>query len=623
MDPLLVVTAVRAAIRIGRTAADAFEQYAQERPILIPDAKRLNVPDPVVEIRKVADEFEEFRELLKTDPELKKLWKNRKPTTVPGAKEAVFAVALRYRFRSGGPNGHLGVQTAEEIAGGIMVGQWAEGKGPVRPWTRVIVALTDVALEYVGSNPQILGIGGNGEKLVGAVAAAVAQAIPDGDSRDTLGPKDRFAERLAALVLSSGLKTLIEKPDLVVNEEHLQALLKNTLPPLIEALPTDSVSEQVEWRRLTDALVGPAIAGALGTLAESPAAFLGKSFRSETAAGLMVTGLLNAAKDLEVKERFTKEALLSLFQAATRVAAENPEVILGDLIDEDLTDPDRRSDAETVAVNLFRSIAATLKDRGEPFGDGLGVAVAVAAIDGLKASGPALFNEDNPWEKVSGAITGQILDGFAEAIGDGGKPLKDTVFSKDRLVDLARVLISQVAATPHMLVSGNDEVKRVAAAVASAMAKDEHLLLTADDWIKIAGVAAQEAAINPGRLFGLSDTSIDGTIAADIIGRLLKAAGDDLVRDGRAVGPVMIGETLRDSIIVTLREIGGNVEQAFTNRPALETLAVTLNDAAAEHGLTLGGKEWLRLFQSLLPGVLANGEVPALDEAGIAALLAA
>lgn len=623
MDPLLVVTAVRAAIRIGRTAADAFEQYAQERPILIPDAKRLNIADPVAEIRKVAGDFVEFQELLTTDPELKKLWKNSKPTAVPGAKEAVFAVALRYRARCGGPSGHLGAQTGEEIAGGILVGQWAEGKGPVNPWTRVVVAMSDVALEYVGSSPEVLGIGGNGEKLISAVAAGIAKAIPDGETRDSLGPKDRFAERLAALVLGTGLKTIIEKPDLIFSEEHLQALLKNTLPPLIEALPADSISEQVEWRRLTDALVGPAIGAALGTLAESPAAFLGKSFAAEKAAGLMVTGLLNAAKDLEVKERFSKEALFSLFQAATKVAAENPEVILGDLIDQDLTDPDNRSAAETVVVNLFKSIATTLKDRGEPFGDGLGIAVAVAAIEGLKASGPALFNKDNPWEKVSGEITGQILDGFAEALGDGGTSLKDTVFSKDRLVDLARVVVTQVAATPHMLISGDEEVKRIVAAVAGAMAKDEKFLLTSDDWIKIAGVAAQEAAINPGRLFGLSDKSIDGMISADIIGRLLKAAGDDLVREDRTVGPVMIGETLRESIIVTLRGIGGNVEQAFENRPALEQLATTLNDAAATHGLTLGGKEWLRLFRALLPGVLANGEIPVLDDSKIAALLAA
>lgn len=627
MDPLLVVTAIRAAIRIGGTTVDAVEQHARERPILIPDVELTDIDDTIVEIRELAHEIHEFGDLLANDPLLKKLWKDGNVTAVPGATETVYAVALRFKTMADGDTAQPSAQAAKEIAGGMLVAQWAKGKGPVRPWTRVVVAMADVALEYVGSNPQILGIGGNGEKLIGAVAAGIAAAIPDDDSLQSLGAKDRFAERLAALVLSSGLKTLVESPDLVFSEEHLQTLMKNTLPPLIDGLPEiqagGSVSEQVEWRNLTEALVGPAIGAALGTLAESPAAFLGKSFAADKAAGVMVTGLLNAAKDIDVKDRFSDEALFSLFHAATKVAAENPELILGDIFNTELLDPDDRSDAETVAVNLFKSIAITLKNRRPPFGDDLGVAVAISAIEGLKASGPALFNAENPWDKVSGEITGQILDGFAETLGDGRKALKDTVFSKGRLVDLARVLVTQVAETPHMLITSDGEVRRIAAAVAGAMAKDDKLLLTADDWIKIAGVAAQEAAINPGRLFGLNDTSLNGTIASDIIGRLLKTAGDDLVREDRTVGPVMIGETLRESIIVTLRSIGGNVEQALERRAALESLAATLNDVVAKHGLTMGGKEWLRLFRVLLPDVLDKGEIPILDDSKIELLLAA
>ena len=44
----------------------------------------------------------------------------------------------------------------------LLVGQWATGKGPVTPESRVVLALADVALEYVGLAPQVLGIGGIG-----------------------------------------------------------------------------------------------------------------------------------------------------------------------------------------------------------------------------------------------------------------------------------------------------------------------------------------------------------------------------------------------------------------------------------------------------------------------------
>lgn len=622
MNPLFVITAVRAAIRIGRTAADAFEQYAQEKPILIPDAEVLKA-DATDYIRGVAERSPEFDRLLQEDPELSALWKLDRPTAIEGAEHTVLAIAYRFDRRGGGEQAHLGAQAGDEIAGGIMVGQWAEGKGPVRPWARIIVALADVALEYVGSNPGVLGVGGNGEKLIGAIAAAIAERIPDDGDRAAFGPEDRFAERLAGLVLHSGLQTLTEKPGLIFSEAHLQELLKNTLPPVIDALPADSVAEQVEWRNLVDAFLGPAVSAALETVAESPAAFLGKSFASEKVAGVMVTGLLRAASDIEVKERFTKEGLFVLFQAATRVAAENPELILGALLDKDLNDPDTRRAAETVALNVFKSIADVLKDRAPPFGDDLGTAIAAAVIDGLKRSGPALFNDENPWHQVLGKMVAQVLDGFSEALGDDAKGLQDTVFTKDRLVELARVFVGQVAETPHLIIGGDKEVQRIVASVARAIARDEHLLLTADDWIKIAGVAAREAALNPGRLFGLNDKSLEGMLAADVIGRLLKTAGDDLVRDGREVGPVMVGETLREAVIVTLRAVSGNVEQAFSRRAEIETLAVRLNDAAAARALTMGGKEWLRLFRALLPGVLTKGAVPELDDATIASVMAA
>ena len=621
MNPLFVIAAIRAAIRIGRTAADAFEQYAQERPVLIPDVDRAET-DPVLEVRRIASQNPGFKALLTDDPELRMLWQNDRPTSAPGAESAVYAVACSFEKRALGVDDHLGAQTDEERAGGMMVGQWAKGKGPVTPWARVIVAMADVSLEYVGSNPQVLGIGGNGEKLIGAIAAAIGDAIPDGETRTTLGPQDRFAERLAAAALRAGLSTLVDKPGLVFGEAHLQALIKATLPPLAAALPV-GVTDQVEWRNLVDALLGPAFSAALGTVAGNTTAFFGRNFAPEKAAGIMVIGLLNAAKDTEVDKRFTHEGLLVLFQAAIGVAAANPETILGGVLGKDLTKADERSEAETVALNLFASIAGVLKDRKPPYSDELGTAIAAAAIEGLKKSGPALFNAQNPWQKTVGDMTAQILDGFAEALGDDGKDIAETAFSKDRLVDLARVFIAQVGATPYMILGDRkDEVQRVVASVAKAMAADKNLLLTADDWISIAGVAAEEAARSPGRLFGLNEKSLEGQIAADVIGRLLNAAGADLVRPDRTVGPVLVGETLRDAITVTLRAIGGNVTQAFDRRGDIETLATKLNEAVAARGMTMGGKEWLRLFRALLPGVLTRGEIPTLDDATIARLLA-
>lgn len=617
MNPLSVVSAIRGLIRIGRTAADAYAQHAQERPILLPDANfaALGPRETILEMTQI---YPDFGNLLKEDPDLSNLWKNNRFTQVDGAEDAILAVA--YRFKSSNAPGHseVGAQPAAEVAGGIVVGQWAKGNGPVRPWTRIIVAMADVALEYVGGRPEILGIGGNGEKLIGALAQSIATAIPDAHTRDALGPKDRFAERLSVLVLQAGLKTLTEKSDLVFKEDHLQVLLEKTLPPIIDALP-DDIKEQVKWREVNDSLLGPAVSAAIGAIADNQQDFFGKGVSTDKAAGVLVNALLTAAKDLKPSERFERESLLALFQATAKAASLHPELVLGELLDKDLSDEDNRKATGDLLVNLFKSVTdAVAKDQED-----LGIAIAAAAIDGLKDSVPSLV-KSGPWESVVEDVSIGILEGFKEAVGDDELTLKNTLFTKKFRIDVATIVIEHVAANPHLVVGDKEELKRIVSSIAKAMKQDEeNLLLTSNDWTKIVGVAMQEAAINPGRLFGINDKSLSGGLATDIIGGILKAASNDLTRNDRAVGPVLVGETLREAISVTLRGISSNVEQAFTQRAAIDSLATALNDAVAIRGLSMGGKEWIRLFKKLLPDVLSTGTIPTLDNAKIATLLAA
>lgn len=617
MNPLFVITAIRGLLRIGKTAADAYAQRAQTKPILLPDADFLKA-DPRETVMLVADAYPEFKNLLETDDGLSQLWQNNRfIDDAPGAEDAVLAVAYRFHTLRSPADSDLGTQPADEVAGGMMIGQWADGKGPVRPWTRVIVAMADVALEYVAARPEILGIGGDGEKLIGAVALSISTAIPDAHTRDALGPKDRFAERLSALVLHAGLKTLTEKSDLVFKEEHLQELLKQTLPPIIKALP-DNVIDQIKWRQVNDALLGPAISGALGAIASNQQAFLGKGVAADKAAGVLVNALLNAAKDLAPSERFKKDALVALFQATANAASENPELVLGKLLNKDLSNEANRKASATLFLNLFKNVTGALAEEQQD----LGIAVAVAAINGLKTSVPVLVKDGHAWEIVIEDITIGILDGFGKAIGDPELTLEDTLLTKQQLIDMARIAIDHVAETPHLIANGNDELKRIVTSLATAMSKDENLLLTSKDWGKIVGVTMQEAAINPGRLFGLNTSSQEGLLAATIIGGILGAAGEDFKKADRKVGPVLIGKTLREAIIVTLRGISGNVEQAFEQHDTINTLATKLNEAVATRGLSMGGKEWLKLFRTLLPDVLSKGTIPTLDDDTILDLLA-
>ena len=51
-----------------------------------------------------------------------------------------------------------------------------------------------------------------------------------------------------------------------------------------------------------------------------------------------------------------------------------------------------------------------------------------------------------------------------------------TVFTRPQLVDLGRIVLNRVAATPAMITGPDTAVKEVVKAVAAAMAADEKLL---------------------------------------------------------------------------------------------------------------------------------------------------
>jgi len=173
-----------------------------------------------------------------------------------------------------------------------------------------------------------------------------------------------------------------------------------------------------------------------------------------------------------------------------------------------------------------------------------------------------------------------------------------------------------------MIAGGNKEVQLLVANAARAMTADEHLLLTQEDWIRIPGVAAREAALNPGRRFGISDRNPQGLLASELIASLLRTASTDFLTVEGRVGPVMVGETLRNAIITTIRTTGGNVESAVTNLDKIDALAKSLNQAIAQRQFAMGGKEWLLLYRALLPGVLRTGQLPSLTDAQINKILA-
>src|SRR5262250_1518603 len=220
MDPTLIIFGIRALIRLAREGVAAFNQFERDRPALFPDGLSADFR----QIDFIRTTFiPDHQDLLAGTGALAKYWAGTAPAKVPGAMEALYIGAVQLFSEDQAKKKQVTPRKGVEIGGAVMIQQWASGKGPVGPVGRMVIAIADVGLEFVGANPSLLGVGGNGEKLIGALATNLADMIPD--DGDALGPKSQLAERFVGIFLRAGLKTLDEQPNLVVREEHLQTLM--------------------------------------------------------------------------------------------------------------------------------------------------------------------------------------------------------------------------------------------------------------------------------------------------------------------------------------------------------------------------------------------------------------
>ena len=85
-----------------------------------------------------------------------------------------------------------------------------------------------------------------------------------------------------------------ENLDLVLNEAHLKELVTGALKPVIDELPPaeSALSEQINYRKAAETLIGPAANAALTVVGRNPQAFLGKDLTPNKAFGALTRALI-------------------------------------------------------------------------------------------------------------------------------------------------------------------------------------------------------------------------------------------------------------------------------------------------------------------------------------------
>ena len=606
MDPTLLIFGIQATLRAAQAGADLYGEHARDRKVFLPNLELPEGSPPEQLLQFLKDN----PNLVPANDEFIDIWDDEHQelkTTRSELVDPAYTIMLQYKAKhqliDDGRDDKDADRESRMLAAGRMIEQWREDRRPPSAVVRMALTLTDIGLEFVGSNPSILGVGSRGERLIVAFAKNMTVLLPDDVA--AFGTHTDFADRVLGIFLRAGLGTLASNAATVYKDEDIAKLIAGVTKPIVESLP-DSITQQIIYRDLVDALAGPSAEAAFRLLAENTETYLGKNFANDKALGAVTSALFGeisaTAHDGSIINVFSEQGVIRFYQAGLGVAVERPELFIGD--------------DDSAKAELFRDLlsgAANTLHTYPRLNGPVGASLAAMLLEVVGQNAPALLklHPDDPWEKVAIALLEDVTHGLSEALEKG--TLKN--FSDGQLLEFLRVILEQVAQTPGMLGIDRSEAQAIVAGIAEAMSADDNLLLSPDEWIKIAAVAAQKAAANPGRLFGLSAADDPGeALAVTLIKAVLEVAGEAWTPDGRSDQPLLFGETLASALEALIEALAGNVTAVAAQSDLVDQFLNNLLEKASANPEKFGSEGLLKVFRALIGKVLTTGTLPSDDE---------
>jgi hypothetical protein len=598
MDIALIVSGIRAVMRAAQAGIDIHVEHTVDSPIFLPNIRLppLAMADTITNFLRNQSEWQSTVPFEAGWHTGLGVWN---PTSVVNKQDCI---AIYLQESSAADLDGRSDEEKNQLIGGRMIEQWRFDKKPPSAWAKVALSLTDIALEFVATNPSIMGEQSKGELLVVAFAKSLSDLIPD--DVDEMGTAHDFGNRLLGVFLRAGLATILDDKDTLIKDQNVKALVNGIIKPIGDELPTD-FSEQVRYRALVETLMSDSAAAAFAIVAENPNEYLGDRFINDKALGAVTKALLattaKATADKDILAVFSEQGAKLLFNSALTVAIEQPKLFI---------DENTGSDNHQLLIDLFVGTAQSLKTaniRGFSKEMGTSFAAMVVATVGQHATVLLKLDPSSPWEKVAISLIQDITGELSEAIATNGR---FQLLSQEQQHKFGEVILQQIAATPSMLGVHNPELKNVITGVAQAMAADDKFLVSNEEWIQIAAVAAQVAATNPARLFNIDADSEGKKLGLVAIKTILNVASESL---GAAGDTQLRGYTLSASITIVLDALSGNIKAAVNNPQLLDDYFSTLLQNTVDHPEKWGSKTILDFVSDTIETVLADGILPSFE----------
>ena len=601
VGPQTVVFALHSVMRLGHAARRAYQDGVVNTALTLPDVDHLSIDTRDRAVQIVVNTVHQGR--LPQDP-----WMALADAAASGGNDAA-TLCAGARLIEAAREFDQDFADIHKRRGLQVLEQWSSAANRQTALGRIGIELADIALDYVGANPRLFGVEGEGAKLITSVAASLSELLPCPD--DPSPAKAAFAAGAVRIFTEAGLRALSNNVDNTIHAAHLREIAKSMLKPLLDAVAAGDQADQ-PWYDLRDEFLGPVAEAAIAGLAKHQAAIFGSRFAIDKQLGRLTQAVLMAIKDDGIADDLGKAGVLRIYKALLNTVAERPGLFVsgGDT-------------TNALTRELLTDTAKALRAHTPPFDQALMTDLAVTSIDVVRRNAATLIKVDaGEWSGAANKIASFLLQDISEGLSaglQGNATGLQRMFSNAQTGALLRIVAEEVAATPGMIAGiRSPEVRELVSILTRVIAQQQGTALGAVDWLAVARLAVREVAQNPGRLIKANLPQTERQLLFILLNNVVSAVSS---AGQRSDGNVLFGETLIEIIKHTLSTAASHAAKALANESALQDLIAGLATFAGQHQGEIGRREVIALFKHWVTGALDTGQLPSFDAATLLPVL--